>query len=271
MDFLTYDDFTLGALFVIDYLENLQQARDWFYGEVTQGGASEDDILKIMNDNTGWIPQDTIPFELITKIGYMIPYLNIKSLPMSYINNILNRLFTNKQFHLYHEVIKHKDMRSIPHELLDEFKKYGFILYDPVDKVEWYSDHDVFNFVGDINGISPRIANYYPNKRIYKLDNRLISTSNDEYPYLVYTKPRRWDEGAIIDWTHDPAMETFAPINNRNQNTNYKPYSGYDTGIKVLGKKVFSYNPPSLYGRDYYIFLPHEYDPFTKTIYAFSL
>ena len=68
-------------------------------------------------------------------------------------------------------------------------------------------------------------------------------------------------------------------------NSKYKPRDGFQTGIKIKDLSqdgntttncnsyydVLSYNKPSTYDRDYYIFLPYEYDPIAKVVYAFSV
>jgi len=89
-----------------------------------------------------------------------------------------------------------------------------------------------------------------------------------------------------------PQVKMQKPVN-----TSYKPGVGFQTPIqlqigiqqchdmspkhnnnlichsntKQQNYNLLTYNCPSTYGRDYYIFLPHEYDPIARIVYAFSV
>ena len=53
---------------------------------------------------------------------------------------------------------------------------------------------------------------------------------------------------------------------------NYKPFvDGYATTYKIRDYDLLSYNKPSLYERDYYLFLVYEIDPISKIFYAFCV
>jgi len=39
----------------------------------------------------------------------------------------------------------------------------------------------------------------------------------------------------------------------------------------VSNYTLLIYNSPTVYDHDYYVFIPHEYDPIAKLIYGFSV
>jgi len=65
------------------------------------------------------------------------------------------------------------------------------------------------------------------------------------------------------------------PIDNYQPDNTYEPYVGYQTGITISGQmcdyKLVSYNQPSIYGGNYCLYLPYEYDPIAKIVYAFCV
>jgi hypothetical protein len=128
--------------------------------------------------------------------------------------------------------------------------------------------------------ISPRIAQYYPHIATYKLScENLIYCPNNK-PHIRYWKGRGADEPSNIVYAtcSDEVIlgETRLPVNVYRPNSSYKPRTGFQTGIKINGAEeqydLLTYNQPFIYyGRDYYIFLPYEWDPIAKLVYAFSI
>jgi len=70
------------------------------------------------------------------------------------------------------------------------------------------------------------------------------------------------------------------PVDVYQYNNKYTPNVGYKTGITVTGVNsdnssfqytVLSYNQPFTYDREYYMYLPYEYDPIANIVYVFSV
>jgi hypothetical protein len=270
MNFLEYSKPYSDSLYVINYLENLEQARNWFYLKYKQG-MSKDEILNIINTYTEFVPSDTIPFELTTNITQMLPYLNVKQLPLNYIEHIFNTLFTKEQYHLYQETLNYHELSNVSRKLLTDLKSNKFIVYEPSKRSTYFSSHSILNYGRQTDIIPDRIASYYPDIRVYDVNGKLVTSPNSDTPYLVYTEQQYANVSANISWTDNPTRETFLPVNVYDPNSTYKPRGGYDTGIRVKDEAFFSYNPLSLYNHDYYIFLPYEHDPIAKTTYVFSI
>ena len=93
------------------------------------------------------------------------------------------------------------------------------------------------------------------------------------------SKQQKKDSILSHDESHKPLNTLFCP------NNKYKPRDGFQTGTKIKNQPqnsnintncdtnydLLSYNKPSTYNRDYYMFLPYEYDPIAKVVYAFSV
>lgn len=155
--------------------------------------------------------------------------------------------------------------------------------------------------LGEVKLISPRVAEYYPDITVYELRDGDVN-----YIYCPNDKPHLWTERDPVpdyDWLVPVSVSCQAtaqpgqmrgPLNVYSDVSSYRPGTGFFTGITIkdfVGNgdaghvpsdkrhqyryidayKLISYNLPSTYSRDYYIFLPYEYDPIAKVIYAFSV
>lgn len=141
--------------------------------------------------------------------------------------------------------------------------------------------------------ITERVASYYPNLVTYAVYKHFVYCS-DSKPYLYgqYSSELGPSQETIIYFTvtcsdqPQPELESeeelgkLKPklVNLYSPASKYRPGEGFPTGVKLRGYgndnseyTVMSYNMPLTYNRDHYIFLPYDFDPIAKFVYAFSV
>jgi len=111
------------------------------------------------------------------------------------------------------------------------------------------------------------------------IGKNFIYCPNDK-PHLQYWVNRSIDGSNCGMYATCNNIETesslILPIKRYKQYAKYLPLEGFETGVNILSRqpgsyKLLSYNKPSTHDRDYYIYLPYEYDPIIKVVYAFCV
>jgi hypothetical protein len=311
LDFLDYHQPTLAALKVIDYLDNVQQARLWcelqymvlrkhkdmknIYDPNTFIGI----LTQTINRYSEFIVDDVLPFKLLTTfegILRRIKSMGNKELSFDHVRDIVNTLFSQHIAKLHYETHRFKSVPDIPLEFVDDIERNKFILqidndtYRAIDDDiilhddDWrYYSKDYSSFktrlMDDAAFISPRIAAYYSGIKIYKLHPKNFVMCPNDKPHLSYHKGILIGQTSAIYYAScqnepKPRGKNIQPIDVYNPNSKYKPFEGFypEHDIEIGGEyKLMTYNLPCLYDRDYYLYLPYEYDPIAKIVYAFSV
>jgi hypothetical protein len=322
LDFLYHDQLTVGALKVIDYLDNLQQARHWCKLEyqflrqqeehryhindtrdaminfINDTNVIRNIMIKTINTYTEFIPDDVLPLEVLNNLEtILLHFKNIgdKEVPLEDMRDIIYNLYSTRISLLYGYLVN--DIKKLDIKTAKDakfFAKHGFILESAdhtnivINKNQTLSGHSNDNYYNsgdtdmninlmeDAQSISPRIAEYYENIRTYNnYGKNLIYCPNDK-PYLHSRGEQITGRPSEIKnlscKTTQSTYDIIEPVNVYQVNSKYKPYEGFQTNIKIGNEyELFTYNLPSTYSRDYYIFLTYEYDPIAKVIYAFSI
>ena len=318
LDFLDYNQPTIGALRVIDYIDNVSQTKIWCllyykllrkqYGS-NHNDTIKDTLIKIVSDNTQYIPYEVLPFNLLdtfetmlprikemsTTTGNVLPHNNVKhiinTLFSPYIANIVNNI--NNIKHTLYDVTNGYVNKIISKRLILRSLTGGHEVLNS-EIILHYDDDDYYNFehasyplklIGETAFISPRIAAHYQNINVYDIGYENFIYCPDNKSYLQY-----WLDTQNVNYimqascsnnnniTSILTVEPLSKMTNTkkyNIHNKYIPYEGHQTEITITSKnnsyKLLCYNIPSTYDRDYYIYLPYEYDPIIKVIYAFSV
>jgi len=282
VDFLQTGNPTINALQVIDYLDNISQAKTWYLNQYNAGDDHQH-IQMLISTHTNFLPLDTIPFVLTTNINQMLPYLdNLTVIPQDYIFHIFDKLYPSDIGYNYsYTLFETNDMLPT---VADSIVKYSYILKSTITHNLYVDDNIILSVPNScLNGpkpafISPRIAEYYQNNKMYNFSNHLITCPYIHAPYLRLDQNNYHQQQDNINNTNEIMIccsptenKRFMDINLYNPNSSYQPHSGYITEIQIRDYTLLSYNRPSTYGRDYYVYLPYEQDPYIKVIYAFCI
>jgi hypothetical protein len=278
LQFLDTGKPSLSSLRVINYLDNAKQASTWFwntYYNSDQSEKSEEEILRTIHKYTEFTMEELFPILTTLDLIKQIPYLNVSTLPEFYIEHLIG---LEEDIPEYYEMRKFAQFSNVPSQLLQETTRIGFII-KPIDQEE-----PIFNKnylpckkrKDGITHISQYVAEYYPNLRVYDISSRLrprpfLTIGPADSPYLMNIIPRHQNQPRTFVWTDNPGLEGYKPENVYNPHSTYRPYTGHNTGIKINNCDVYSYNNPSLYGRDYYIFDYRTHDPVSNILYVISI
>ena len=289
------------ALQVIDYLDNYYQAKQWLIAAYINS-MSDDQILYNFS-KTNYLVSDFTVDPIYTQGGntveQMLPYIqHLQPLPVNYIKYIVNRLFDNFTYTVYDQAAKYKYVNDIPTHIFKDLLKHGFIVTNlnktqiKYDINELFSQNNIQNEIqsnvqNNIQNnftlcsgldrpalISPRVAEYYNN--ISEYGNRMWLCPDDK-PYL--SDEQTFDNG---NNTYRRLCCSSKPTNIkqaikvRNHSLLHRHWKQtYEPGISIRDyNKIYSlytFNKPSSYGRDYYIYLVCEYDPHYRKLIAFSI
>ena len=311
VDFLDYSNPTFAALKVIDYLDNVLQARIWCVLKYRllrkQYGIRDDNIvtntlITIINDNTQFIPEQVLPFDLLLdfdSILHRVKDINNNKLSVEHISHIVNTLYSPYIAGIYYNLIRLKSIGDMSVKYIDGIESLKFILQidndtfrvidDEVilyqDDIGYYnSDYKSFSLhlLHDATFISPRIAAYYYGIKTYDVRTKNLVYCPNDKPCLKSWTGREIDEqsntiyaSCDVDNIVNNHINIRQPINVYQPNSKYIPYAGFQTNIDIKSRngdyKLLTYNSPSMYDRDYFIFLPYEYDPIAKVVYAFCV
>jgi len=106
--------------------------------------------------------------------------------------------------------------------------------------------------------------------------NLIIGPSH--LPYLKSIVPNPTEVGRMYEWTDNPDLEGYKPVNIYNPRSWYHPGIGTKvatinklTGTRRYQHTLYSLNSPDLHDRDYYMFYPVECDPISNIIYAICI
>ena len=169
------------------------------------------------------------------------------------------------------------------------------ILREPA--IDYY--HKAYNWYivslhGDADFISPRVAEHYPNINSYKLISKNYIYCPPSKPFLDYTQtfvPKGPNHLDVTCVEQRPLWDKMSPTDVYSPDSKYRPFQGFATGLKLkrytddynphrhletyenynVEYELFSYNKPFSYNRDYYIYLPYEFDPIARVVYAFCV
>jgi len=279
MQFLQHGTPSIGALKIIDYLDNLEQAKTWFWNryenDINNVYEPEGQILDIIKRNTQFSIQELFPLLSTKNIMDTIPYLNIPHLPQFYIKHVLDY-----NYDTYLEFNKFPTFSDIPSSLSEQI--YNYFIIKPLHQQDMTDDAMTRGINKTSRHIIRYIAQHYPNIRVYadfnirpsmRENSLLLGPPNK--PYLAGYETRQiWAQRSKLDyyWTDDPQLEgKIPPLDVYNPNSNYKPYIGYDTDFTYDGYRIYSYNLPTTNGRDYYLFYNILDDPVIMIKYVISI
>jgi len=323
-DFLDNDQPSFTSLKVIDYLDNVIQARNWCelkYKSLREQQREQlysnfyfvNILTQMIDEYTEFTPKEVLPFELFTSFEWMltrIKSIGDKELPFNYVNHIVNTLYSRRVASVYHEA-NGRRIYDMTAGYIRYLENEGFILKSVSgltainhNKVlheyssdYYYNNSDLYKvrLKTSAKFISSRIATYYSNINIYDVGcHDFIYCPNDK-PHLNFWLARDNNEPKSIRYVscQSTIPENYGgrePVHFHSPNSNYKPHDGFQTGIKIKDYTdkydsydvttfddydqqydLLTYNLPSMYDRDYYIYLPYEYDPIAKIVYAFSI
>jgi hypothetical protein len=251
-----------------------------------QDQTSMEYVVGIINTYTEFIPTEIIPFTSTNNIKEMLPYLkNMKNLTLIDIRHIFDVCYNSTLFDIYSRAVSNRYFNQI----FDSTASYTnlinnkFIMADINSQLLHFDDWKILNRFGNYHEviepaslISPRIAEYYPNINVWKYKrNKDLIYCPSNIPDLRSKKSERHNANMALYCTNNHVWEPdLSTVHDYNPNNGYNIYRGHDVPIKIGEYSLVSYNPPEspeLLGRDYYLFLPYEYDPIAKIVYVFSL
>jgi len=290
LEFLTTGYPSLPALLVINYVDNLQQARTWFWNKYRMDNTKEEQILSTIDNNTEFTMRQLFPILSKVLTEDIILYLDVSPLPQFYIKYIL---YTPTTYNTYLKLQQYNNFNDIPQDIIKIARQYFIIQpqdesqqiiqsrFIPTGKMQYIRDTEVGNAeVGSVErGIQiPRVvAKYYPNIRVYNVRGQLLMGTPDR-PYLTLLNPgvnipERSKIGIFdITWTDNRNLEVYPPVHIYDPNaTSYHPRMGHNINIVDDGFAVYSFNQPYLYGRDYYIYKVIFRDPIASLEYVVSV
>lgn len=322
-----YADQDATAIFVMDFLDNRQQLKLWY--EVTTYYYQLDlQTTKTMLQSTSFLLADIDTFFTTTSISQMANYVKqMASLPSNYIQHIILSLFDQATYQHYQRIIQHTSYQAVNNSRVLFGNNDPFIVthglgrnptrqanYNSLPIGRFVHFHQAQNNIIISSSqpvlISPRIANYYKDRRIYKLNELLHSSSGN-----ATSKPHRYPtdmlcacldpndrlrsqlsihgkqsyscgrDTDILLVSHDnrhswlPALTTdqissiskIASANDEDDDS-YQPFSAHATDMSYFGFHLRSYNlATKIANGDFYLFLICEIDPFAKILYGFCL
>jgi len=274
------------ALHVIDYLNNVQQARDWFWKKVddqqkvdgyTLNQAFEN-VLDSIKYNTVFTVKEILPYLTTNKAQDAVPYLaTLTSLPKVYIDHIVSRQPVSKR-ETYHKLINYDTFDDIPKDIIKDAKRFGIILKPLHGNIIRSIVNPCYSLDDETTYIMLWAATYYPNIRIYRNPQGTLVFGPTDRPYLQSVKRTVFGNPRHV-WTANQNLEGYKPVNVYNPHSTYKPGVGFDTSLKIqqnfdnhqYDNILYSLNQPSFYHRDYYIFMTVGCDPFANIVYAYSV
>jgi len=292
IQFLHNGNPTIGTLKVIDYLDNLGQAKTWFWKRYESSiklyndddhneGKTEDQIIDIIDNNTQFTWDELFPILSCCMKEDMSQYLSVPYLPQFYIRHIL----WDEYYDCYRNIDEFLKLSDVPEPLLQDLSSQFIIKHvngqDVKTKSKIHTSSE--KTINKARHIEHYVAQYYQNIRVYKplyplcpimCKNTLLIGPHNE-PYLVGYKPKNgfitigFKEDYI--WTDNSQLERYSPVNVYNPNSPYKPYTGYNTGLTDDGYNIYSYNLPTTDGRDYYLFFRILDDPVSMLRYVISI
>ena len=308
LDFLNHDEATIAALKVIDYLDNVDQARLWCNVGYTQlkqqnninkyidANIDFNTIRQTINQYTEFIPEQVLPFELLVDFEDMLQRIKEwgnRPLPNYYIKHIVYTLYSVKIAGVYYNVSIVRLLEDITNNYTSYFKNHLILQsYDEQIKIlddniilrqgdynyyDGQNSHYVIKLLGDAQLISPRVGQYYQDITTYSLSCENLIYCPNNSPYIKSWRGRGADDPSNVMYAtcsnEIVSGQTGTRIDLYHPNGSYKPRFGFQTGIKI-GEELYdliTYNSPSCYNRDYYAYLPYEWDPIAKVVYAFSV
>jgi len=192
--FLQFGDPTVHALQVINYLDNVQQAKIWCDNkyaldsnncsnngsvvnrhEGQQHNIVLDNMFNIILTHTAYEPEEIVVFWYTTNIKHMYRYISkMQTLPRSCIEHILGKLYNQQILNIYREAIVNKRFDDLSrdnsngHDMIQTLIANKFIIRLSSSQGLCYHGHQLLRSDNDNNALdigvscmSPRVAQYY--------------------------------------------------------------------------------------------------------------
>ena len=270
--------------------------------------AARKKISELVNKLTEFLPDQVLPVRLLTTFQDILTRLQSittnadMTLTAQEAKHIVRQLFSEYIYEAYGGLIK-KSLSTKKSNYINYLTSRMFVLKG-IDKstgnVPVYKDdrrllreceisyyHDCYDsriivLSGDAEFISPRVAEYYHNIITYDLEGKNYIYCPADKSFLSYYDILRTgltDTLEITCSTQPVLWSRLKSIDVYSAASKYRPNQGFATDIKIKHHTddynteydLLSYNQPSAYGRDFYIYLPYEFDPIVRIVYAFSV
>ena len=341
VNFLLHDIPSFGALKVIDYLDNVEQARRWVVAEREELETNRhylldyyldaygkrrsvrNKLVEIINQYTQFDPIELLPTDLLMGIDDIVSYiksLGDQQISLEFAKYIVDELFSRRMNYVYSDDSHDNDINERTSKQLNESIIEKLIIKSPYLANDYIADDNrVLSLVenpyysdskygksfelrirGDAELITPRVAAYYDNITTYSVWSFYVYCPEHK-PYLRVTEDTEITAShryllaykvSCSDHISSPSHETHESYETEegksyakrvdlySAKSKYRPGEGFPTGIKLKSTimngnnhkyTLMSYNMPSTYDRNYYIFIPYDFDPIAKFVYAFSV
>jgi hypothetical protein len=282
LDFLENNQASIPALTVIDYLDNVEQARSWYRQMIKQGNKQH--TVDIMLENTSFTTQDMFPF--VSKFQLIHPYIK-DNLTKLEVKDIIMILYPNNHDDIYKLYLKTFTYSSlnpldmyIPDKFYNKLLANGFIAIQqpqqykhylaelfPFDKrgLSLYCKGLSFNFYPQV--ISGDVAAYYQ-VPVSGFNNMWWYCPSPQNPYLSVTTRK----GKFVPCCQSTSnsstyhKEMITVVNNK-----FNPNDGYDTSIKIENYSLICLNTPSTQDLSYDLYVVLLNDPISKKLFAISI
>jgi len=158
-----HNEVKIGALVIIDYLDNLQQAAKWcelYRSELQHNEIHNHNIIKstmvyIINKYTQFIPNDVLPFDLLDDFNGILTRLNKdyngKPVPINGTYNIVDTLYSPNIAKTYYDIIRSRSTHTMTNKYIDNVNNMKFILQEDIftavnnDSVLYDNNNDYYN------------------------------------------------------------------------------------------------------------------------------
>jgi len=282
----------VGALYVIDYLDNVQQFKLW-YDDCCNNNIKFTDIVRAVS-KTSFTMISADKFFGIQNVGQLLLSLNDIPTPSNILANHISHtiltLFNSNTLDVYHEICQYSKLRSVSSNLLVKLKNHKFILtdYDGVPILN-YNKWEFSQLSGNTfcidelqpHIISPRIAPKYKNlsdTNIYAVNNNgnnCYVVCHGKHQYL--DRYLNYDDDYNSNSYEYYCSKTYQGINPVvfTEDANIVTPQ-FKSDVKINDYRVYTYNnilSNSDYytNRDYCLYLVYEVDPISRSLYALNL
>lgn len=274
-----------NMLQIVDYLNNKQQLRLWYEAVKRYYNMNLAKFSECLTD-TAFTLADLDPIFGMHNISQIAVCIrDLKQLPVLYIEHVCYTLYDKRDYTIYSGLNLHiRDSQSswmfgpvYKSRIRDNFIIVGNLEAEVDVSVGslvslspyWYQTNPAL--VPNI--ISPRVACYYRHShRIYRVNTpyqELLVVCPEVHLYLNRSEG---SNGSLITrCVADADDANVEPISGSLTESDYVPSGAHDSGSKLGGYSLHTYNKLTDYDRGYYMFLVHEVDPIAKILYAFCV
>lgn len=274
-----------NMLQIVDYLNNKQQLQLWYEAVKRYYNMNLAKFSSCLTD-TAFTLADLDPIFGVRNISQIAACIrDLKQLPALYIEHICYTLYDKRDYTVYSDLNLHiRDSQNswmfgpvYKSRIRDNFIIVGNLEAEVDVSVGslvslspyWYQTNPTL--VPNI--ISPRVACYYRHShRIYRVDTfyqELLLVCPEVHLYL--NRSAGSNGSLITRCVADADDANVEPINDSLTDSDYVPLATHDSGSKLGGYSLHTYNKLTDYNRGYYMFLVYEVDPIAKILYAFCV